>query len=85
MRATREDGTASTVDGRRPARIGARGSILVLTAIALAGCPTSSATGSAGSTQVDGGVGVFGPGDGGAPLLQVSIEPPRPRCARGAA
>ena len=79
MRATREDGTASTVRGRRPARIGAVASILVLTAIALAGCTTPSA----GSTENQGGVGQFGPGDGAAPLLQVSIEPAAPTVCPG--
>jgi hypothetical protein len=83
MRATREDGAASTVDACRPARIGALASILVLTAMAPAGCTTSSTSGSAGSTQVDGGVGVFGPGDGATPRLQVSIEPAAPTVCPG--
>jgi hypothetical protein len=84
MRATREGGTAWTVHGRRPARKAALASILALTAIALAGCPTSSATGSAGSTQVDGGAGAFDPGDGAASGLEVSIEPAAPTVCPGA-
>ena len=74
MLCAREDGTASTVLGCRPARIGALASVLVLTAIALAGCVTHDATGSEGSTEIEGGVGLSGPGDGAAPLLQVSID-----------
>jgi hypothetical protein len=74
---------ASTVHGCRPTRIGALASILVLTAIALAGCATHGATGSAGSTAIEGGVGLSGSGDGAAPLLQVSIEPAAPTVCPG--
>jgi hypothetical protein len=75
MRARGGDGTPSTVHGRRPARVGAVASSLVLAAIALAGCTTHDATDSAGSTEHGGGVGLSGPGDdGGAPPLQASIN-----------
>ena len=62
--------------------MGALASILVLVAIALAGC-TPSANGSAGSTAIEGGAGLLGPGDGGTPRLQVSIEPAAPTVCPG--
>jgi len=74
MRARREDGSASTVHGCRSARIGALASILALTAVVVAGCASRDATGSAGSTEIVGGVGLSGPDDGAAPLPEVSID-----------
>jgi hypothetical protein len=69
--------------GRRPARTGALAWVLVLAAIALAGCTTPGAAAGAWSTLGDGGVGLFG-GDGAAPGLQVSIEPAAPTVCQGA-
>ncbi len=80
MRATREDGTASTVHGCPPARIGALASILVLAAIALAGCDTHGATGNAGSTAImtvgAGGHGEIAPPEAtGSASVTVTVTP----------
>jgi hypothetical protein len=83
MRTARGEGATSTWGGYGPARVGGLVSFLVLMAVVLAGCAPHDATGSAGSTEVVGGVGAFGSDDGGASRLQVSIEPAAPTVCAG--